>query len=221
MGVFLIKNNINNVNGRNNRVEEVIERNYSKFENEVNVNLNNPKNKYKFRNPLTESNNIKLESLQRIVNECKIYSIGANYFIIYLYIKNDRPINEIAYYIDILEDRLNNFINFSETYLKKNIMNILQYEKINSKDIINQNDEKIEFFYIMKDNVGKIKKQIDSKRVNSNVTLIVEKKELIKNLIKKNRSKFSSNTINYFFDLGIYFLYDVVISDKNNNCCQI
>ena len=216
-GFFLIKNNINNVNGRDNRVEEVIERNYSKFENEVNVNLNNSKNNYIYRNPLTESNNIKLESLQRIVIECKIYSIGANYFIIYLFIKNKRNINEIAHYIDILEDRLNNFIHFSETYLKKNIMNILQYEKSQYKDIINQNDEKIELFNIMKTNINEIKRQINYKRKEPNIILMVEKKILIKDLIKKNRNKFSNDTINYFFDLGIYFLYEVIIDESN--CC--
>lgn len=218
-GFFLIKNNINNVNGRNNRVEEVIEKNYSKFENEINGYLTNSKNNYIFRNPLIESNNIKLESLQRIVQECKIYSIGANYFIIYLYIKNQSKIDEVIPYLEKLEDRLDNFINFSQTYLKNNIMNILKYEKSEHNDIINQMDEKLELFNILKENINQIKSQFDLKKEYPNITFKVEKNILIKELIKKNRSKFSKDTINYFSDLGIYFLYDVII-DKNR-CCPM
>jgi hypothetical protein len=218
-GFFLIKNNINNVNGRNNRVEEVIEKNYSKFENEINGYLTNSKNNYIFRNPLIESNNIKLESLQRIVQECKIYSIGANYFIIYLYIKNQSKIDEVIPYLEKLEDRLDNFINFSQTYLKNNIMNILKYEKSEHNDIINQMDEKLELFNILKENINQIKNQFDLKKEYPNITFKVEKNILIKELIKKNRSKFSKDTINYFSDLGIYFLYDVII-DKNR-CCPM
>lgn len=218
-GFFLIKNNINNVNGRNNRVEEVIEKNYDKFEREIYGYLNNFENNYTFRNPLIESNNIKLESLERVVDECQIYSIGANYFIIYLYIKNKSQINKINYYLEKLEDRLDNFINFSKTYLKNNIMNILKYENSQYHDIINQNDEKIELFNILKENINGIKKQIELKYHYSNITFKVEKKIFIKDLIRKNRSKFSTDTINYFFDLGIYFLYDIVI-DKSN-CCPM
>jgi len=218
-GFFLIKNNINNVNGRNNRVEEVIEKNYSKFEKEINYYLTNSNNNYIFRNPLIESNNIKLQSLQRIVEECRIYSIGANYFIIYLYIKNQRQMDEIIPYLDKLEDRLENFIYFYQTYLKNNINNILKYENSEYHDILNQIDEKLELFNILKENINQTKKQFDLKKEYSNITFKVENKVLIKDLLKKNRSKFSKDTINYFSDFGIYFLYDVII-DKNK-CCPM
>ncbi len=218
-GFFLIKNNINNVNGRHNRLEEVIEKNYSKFENEIsNYFCGNIKD-YKFRNPLIESNNINLDSLQRIVEECRIYSIGANYFIIYLYIKTQNPIEELMNYLDKLEDRLENFINFSNTYLKNNIMNVLKYEKSQYRDILSQNDEKLELFNILKNNIEEMKTQINIKKEYPNVILKVEQKTLIKDLYKSNRSKFSKDTIKYFSDLGIYFLYDV--SYDKNRCCPM
>ena len=219
-GFFLIKNNINNVNGRNNRVEEVIEKNYCKFEKEINDYFTYSKsNIYKFRNPLIESNNIKMDSLRRIVDECKIYSIGANYFIIYLSIKNNSPLDKIIPYLEKLEDRLDNFINFYKTYIKSNIMNILKSEKSQYNDIINQIDEKLELFNIMRENISQIKNQFDLKKEYSNIIFKVEKRTLLKDLIKKNRSKFSKDTINYFSDLGIYFLYEVII-DKNR-CCPM
>ena len=56
---------------------------------------------------LIESNNINLDSLQRIVNEYKIYSIDANYFIIYLIVKAQQKTELINDYLLKLEDRLN------------------------------------------------------------------------------------------------------------------
>ena len=98
-------------------------------------------------------------------------------------------------------------------------MNILKYEKSTYHDIISQNDEKLEFFNIMKQNINEIKKQIEIKKEYQNVILKVEDKHLIKDLFKGNRSKFSKDTINYFSDLGIYFLYDVTLDNKK--CCPI
>ena len=218
-GFFLIKNNINDVNGKNNRLEEVIEFNYSKFEKEIGTYLNNSKNDYKFRNPLIESNNINLPSLQRIVDECKIYSIGANYFIIYLYIKSQNNISTIMPYLERLEDRLENFINFTKTYLRNNIMNIIKHEKSQYHDIVNQTDEKLELFNIIMENIKEMRKQFELQKEYPNILFKAEKKILIKDLIKNNRSKFSKDTISYFTDLGIYFLYDVII-DKNR-CCPM
>ena len=218
-GFFLIKNNINNVNGKNNRLEEVIEKNYSKFENELNNYLFNSKTNYSFRNPLIESNNINLTSLKRIVDECQIYSIGANYFIIYLCIKNQNQIDIIMPYIAKLEDRLDNFIKFYQTYLKNNMLNIIKYEKSQYQDLINQIDEKLELFNQMKENINETKKQFELKKEYPNVNLKIDKQILIKDLVKKNRSKFSKDTINYFADLGIYFLYNVIIDNKG--CCPV
>ncbi len=218
-GFFLIKNNINNVNGKNNRLEEVIEFNYTKFEKEINKILNDTQKDYIFRNPLIESNNIKLPSLQRIVDECKIYSIGANYFIIYLLIKGKNRVTKITPYIEKLEDRLDNFINFSKTYLRNNVMNIIKHEKSEFHDIVNQIDEKLELFNIIKENIQKIEKQFELEKEYPNILFKVENQTLIKDLVKKNRSKFSKDTINYFTDLGIYFLYDIEV-DKNR-CCPM
>lgn len=136
-----------------------------------------------------------------------------------LYIKTQKPIEKIITYLDKLEDRLDNFINFSKTYLKNNIMIILKYEKSQYQDIITQNDEKLEFFNIMKQNINEIKKQIKIKKEYQNVILKVGDKHLIKDLFKGNRSKFSKDTINYFSDLGKYFLYDVTFDNKK--CCPI
>ena len=73
---------------------------------------------YKFRNPLIESYNINLISLQRIVDECEIYSIGENYFIIYLMIQTDEKINE---YCKHLKSSLKEIIKFYADYIKENI----------------------------------------------------------------------------------------------------
>ena len=218
-GFFLIKNNINSVNGKNNRLEEVIEFNYNKFEKEINRILDDFQKDYIFRNPLIESNNINLPSLQRIVDECKIYSIGANYFIIYLLIKGKNGVPKIAPYIEKLEDRLDNFINFSKTYLKTNVMNIIKHEKSEFHDIVNQIDEKLELFNIINENIQKMEKQFELEKEYPNILFKVENKTLIKDLVKRNRSKFSKDTVNYFTDLGIYFLYDIEV-DKNR-CCPM
>lgn len=77
-GFFLIKNNINNLNGQNDRSKETIFKNFNKLKQEIINSLLDSNNRYIYRNPLIESNSIKLENLERIVNECKIYSIGAN-----------------------------------------------------------------------------------------------------------------------------------------------
>ena len=218
-GFFLIKNNINNVNGTNNRLQEVIEFNYSKFENDINKYINNLSNKYKFRNPLIESNNINKESLERIVKECQIYSIGANYFIIYLNIKSDEPIDSTIYYLGKLKDRLNNFIEFYKNYLKNNMINIIKHEKSQFNDIILQIDEKLELFNFMMKNIEEMQPTVELKKENPNVILKIDKQYLIKDLMKKNMTKFSKDTINYFQDLGIYFLYTINV-DKSH-CCPM
>ena len=213
-GFFLIKNNINNVNGKNNRNEDVIEFNYNKFEKEINTILNDSQKDYIFRNPLIESNNINLPRLQRIVDECQIYSIGANYFIIYLLIKGKNGVTKIAPYIEQLEDILDNFINFSKTYLRNNVMNIIKHEKSEFHDIVNQIDEKLELLNSIKENIQEMEKQFELEKENPNILFKVENKTLIKDLVKRNRSKFSKDTVNYFTDFGIYFLYDIEV-DKN------
>ena len=219
-GFFLIKNNINNVNGKNNRLEEVIEFNFTKFKKELENFLNeNSKSNYKFRNPLIESNNINLDRLQRIVNECKIYSIGANYFIIYLLVKAQQKYELINDYILKLEDRLNNFLSFCKTYLKNNVTNILRYEKSENKYIISQIDEKIELFNILLENVSQIKTELDKKKEFPNILFKIENdKKLIKDLTRKNGKKFNKDIVSYFSDLGIYFLYDITIDRRN--CCN-
>ena len=213
-GFFLIKNNINNVNGKNNRNEDVIEFNYNKFEKEINTILNDSQKDYIFRNPLIESNNINLPRLQRIVDECQIYSIGANYFIIYLLIKGQNGVTEITPYLEKLKNRLDKFISFSKTYLRNNVMNIIKHEKSEFHDIVNQIDEKLELFNIIKENIQKMEKQLELGEENPNILFKVENKTLIKDLVKRNRSKFSKDTVNYFTDFGIYFLYDIEV-DKN------
>ena len=213
-GFFLIKNNINNVNGKNNRNEDVIEFNYNKFEKEINTILNDSQKDYIFRNPLIESNNINLPRLQRIVDECQIYSIGANYFIIYLLIKGQNGVTEITPYLEKLKNRLDKFISFSKTYLRNNVMNIIKHEKSEFHDIVNQIDEKLELLNSIKENIQEMEKQFELEKENPNILFKVEKKILIKDLVKNNRSKYSKDTINYFADLGIYFLYYIVV-DKS------
>jgi hypothetical protein len=99
-------------------LKEIIEFNYKKFEKEINS-ITQLKN-YKFRNPLIESNNISLIGLQRIVDECEIYSIGANYFIIYLLIQTNETLEKIEQYKKILEGRLKEIIKFYADYIKGN-----------------------------------------------------------------------------------------------------
>lgn len=99
-------------------MKEIIEFNYKKFEKEINS-ITQLKN-YKFRNPLIESNNISLIGLQRIVDECEIYSIGANYFIIYLLIQTNETLEKIEQYKKILEGRLKEIIKFYADYIKGN-----------------------------------------------------------------------------------------------------
>lgn len=98
-------------------------------------------------------------------------------------------------------------------------MNILKYEKSQYHDLFNQNDEKLELFNILKENINEIKIQIDLKKEYSNICFKVEKKILIKDLIKANRSKFSKDTVNSFSDFGIYFLCNIAV--YKSRCCPM
>ena len=216
-GFFLIKNNINNVNGRNSRNKEVIEFNFKKLKKEL-INIDFQK-VYKFRNPLIESNNIKYENLERIVNECTIYSIGAAYFIIYLLIQSNQSLEYIKKYINLLEERIQQFIYFYNNYIKNNIKYIREYENSQYNDIEQQINEKLQMFQILLENVTLINNNIINHKNYSDLKLKITNKCLLKDLGKEKGIIVSKNTINYFYDLGIYFLYETDI--VKTSCCFI
>ena len=216
-GFFLIKNNINNLNGLNDRNKEIILANFKKLMNEINNTILNNNKLYKYRNPLIESNSIKLENLERIVNECKIYSIGANYHVIYLLIKNSANKDIIKKYIDKLIFRLKEFIKFFDEYLLKNLNEIKTSEKSSYKDLEDQLEEKKEMFQYILNNIYECAKSFDYWFKKQEIDNL--KKEYLYNINRSNGRTFSQDVINYMYDLGIYFLY------KINTCydisCQI
>ena len=216
-GFFLIKNNINNLNGLNDRNKEIILANFKKLMNEINNTILNNNKLYKYRNPLIESNSIKLENLERIVNECKIYSIGANYHVIYLLIKNSANKDIIKKYIDKLIFRLKEFIKFFDEYLLKNLNEIKTSEKSSYKDLVDQLEEKKEMFQYILNNIYECAKSFDYWFKKQEIDNL--KKEYLYNINRSNGRTFSQDVINYMYDLGIYFLY------KINTCydisCQI
>ena len=203
-GFFLIKNNINNLNGPNDRNKETIFKNFNKLKNEIKNNILKSSNKYKYRNPLIESNSIKLENLKRIVDECEIYSIGANYHIIYLLVKNGEQKKEILKYINLLKYRLQEFIKFFNDYLLKNLLEIEKYEGSRYKDLEEQMKEKEEMFNYILENINKNAKGLD---IQGNQNEI--QKEFLNQIRRKNGITFSNDIINYLYDLGIYFLYKI------------
>ena len=203
-GFFLIKNNINNLNGPNDRNKETIFKNFNKLKNEIKNNILKSCNKYKYRNPLIESNSIKLENLKRIVDECEIYSIGANYHIIYLLVKNGEQKYEILKYIKLLKYRLQEFIKFFNDYLLKNLLEIEKYEGSRYKDLEEQMKEKEEMFNYILENINKNAKGLD---IQGNQNEI--QKEFLNQIRRKNGITFSNDIINYLYDLGIYFLYKI------------
>jgi hypothetical protein len=212
-GFFLIKNNINNLNGLNDRNKEIILANFKKLMNEINNTILNNNKLYKYRNPLIESNSIKLENLERIVNECKIYSIGANYHVIYLLIKNSANKDIIKKYIDKLIFRLKEFIKFFDEYLLKNLNEIKTSEKSSYKDLEDQLEEKKEMFQYILNNIYECAKSFDYWFKKQEIDNL--KKEYLYNINRSNGRKFSQDVINYMYDLGIYFLY------KINTCYDI
>ena len=216
-GFFLIKNNINNLNGLNDRNKEIILANFKKLMNEINNTILNNNKLYKYRNPLIESNSIKLENLERIVNECKIYSIGANYHVIYILIKNSANKDIIKKYIDKLIFRLKEFIKFFDEYLLKNLNEIKTSEKSSYKDLEDQLEEKKEMFQYILNNIYECAKSFDYWFKKQEIDNL--KKEYLYNINRSNGRTFSQDVINYMYDLGIYFLY------KINTCydisCQI
>ena len=165
-------------------------------------------------------NNINMDRLQRIVDECKIYSIGANYFIIYLLIKTQENLEKILSYLKKLEDRLDNFISFYNEFIKNNIKTIIQYEKSEYNNLIRQIDDKLELFDIILCNINELKEQVKIKQEYPNIVLKIDNnRTLIKNLVKKDGKKFSKDIVNYIADLGIYFLYHVTYDKRN--CCPM
>ena len=216
-GFFLIKNNINNVNGKNNKLKDIIEFNYKKFEKEI-YSISQLKD-YKFRNPLIESNNINLISLQRIVDECEIYSIGANYFIIYLMIQTDETYVKINEYCKLLKSSLKEIIKFYADYIKENIKKIIAYENSQNTDLLSQIDERIELFNLMLVKVKELDEILNYKKNNANLKLKIGKSTLIKHLKKFNNKLYTKESVQFMSDLGIYFLYECEV-DKSS-CCPI
>ena len=216
-GFFLIKNNINNVNGKNNKLKDIIEFNYKKFEKEI-YSISQLKD-YKFRNPLIESNNINLISLQRIVDECEIYSIGANYFIIYLMIQTDETYVKINEYCNLLKSSLKEIIKFYADYIKENIKKIIAYENSQNTDLLSQIDERIELFNLMLVKVKELDEILNYKKNNPNLKLKIGKSTLIKHLKKFNNKLYTKESVQFMSDLGIYFLYECEV-DKSS-CCPI
>lgn len=216
-GFFLIKNNINNVNGKNNKLKDIIEFNYKKFEKEI-YSISQLKD-YKFRNPLIESNNINLISLQRIVDECEIYSIGANYFIIYLMIQTDETYVKINEYCKLLKSSLKEIIKFYADYIKENIKKIIAYENSQNTDLLSQIDERIELFNLMLVKVKELDEILNYKKNNPNLKLKIGKSTLIKHLKKFNNKLYTKESVQFMSDLGIYFLYECEV-DKSS-CCPI
>jgi len=216
-GFFLIKNNINNVNGKNNKLKDIIEFNYKKFEKEI-YSISQLKD-YKFRNPLIESNNINLISLQRIVDECEIYSIGANYFIIYLMIQTDETYVKINEYCKLLKSSLKEIIKFYADYIKENIKKIIAYENSQNTDLLSQIDERIELFNLMLVKVKELDEILNYKKNNPDLKLKIGKSTLIKHLKKFNNKLYTKESVQFMSDLGIYFLYECEV-DKSS-CCPI
>ena len=89
------------------------------------------------------------------------------------------------------------------------MINIIKHEKSQFNDIILQIDEKLELFNFMMKNIEEMQPTIELKKENPNIIIKIDNKYLIKDLIRKNMTKFSKDTINYFQDLGIYFLYTI------------
>ena len=214
-GFFLIKNNINNLNGQNDRSKETIFKNFNKLKQEIINSLLDSNNRYIYRNPLIESNSIKLENLERIVNECKIYSIGANYHIVYLLSKNRANKNEIINYLDILKYRLKEFIKFFDNYLMQNVLEIKQFERNMSRDLEEQIKEKKEIFNYILENINQNTKNLDNCFKNS-FDIDSTQREYIYNLKRSNGKPYSQDIINYLYDLGIYFLYQIKASFSLN-----
>ena len=208
-GFFLIKNNINNLNGPNDRNKETIFKNFNKLKTEINNSiLNNNNNKYVYRNPLIESNSIKLENLKRIVDECKIYSIGANYHIIYLLLKNGTQKDEVIKYTDILKYRLIEFIKFFDNYLMQNINEIKQNENNKCRDLEEQLQEKKEIFNYILENINENIKNLESWFKNF-FSIDSSQREYIYDLKRSNGKPYSKDIVNYMYDLGIYFLFKI------------
>lgn len=207
-GFFLIKNNINNLNGQKDRNKETIFKNFNKLKQEIKNSLLNSNNKYIYRNPLIESNSINLENLQRIVKECEIYSIGANYHIVYLLSKNGAKKNEIIKYLDKLKNRLKEFIKFFDNYLMQNVLEIKQSEKKMSQDLEEQLKEKKEIFNYILENINQNSESLGN-WLNSSFDIDSTQREYIYDLKRPNGKPFSKDIVNYLYDLGIYFLYQI------------
>ena len=214
-GFFLVKNNINNLNGPNDKNKEIIDKNFTKLYNEINGNIYT---KYKFRNPLIESNSIYLENLKRIVEECKMYSIGANYYIIYLLVKRNEDVTIIKKYLNELHLRLEKFVTFFDEILKPNILKILNYENSNYHDIEEQINEKKEIFSYILANITSIINALDCMGDNIIYKINNNKRDNIKDLKRRNGKNYNKDIINYIYDLGIYFLYRIKLDGKNNYC---
>lgn len=212
-GLFLIKNNINNVNGSDDLVKEVIECNFKIFENDV-LDIKSGK-KYNFRNPLIETTIINYENLKKVIEECNMYSLGANYFIIYLLIQSNQKIEYIKYYTEELLKNIKSFIFHLEYNLKNMIKEILNYEKSKFKDIYNQINEKIKIFEFFNGKIDFLYKIINHKIENPEIKIKIGKKINIDKNININGFPIylSHTTIDYITDLGIYFFYEIIIDE--------
>ena len=129
---------------------------------------------YKFTNPLIKSKNIKLNNLQRIFDECQVYSIAANYFILYLLFQVNEHFEKLNKYQKILESKLKQSILFYNDIIKTNITNILIYEKEENNDWWIQIDEWSQLFNLILLNIKDPKEVTNYKKEDPNVKLKVK-----------------------------------------------
>jgi len=111
----------------------------------------------------------------------------------------------------MLKYRLKEFIKFFDNYLMQNVLEIKKFEKNMSQDLEEQLKEKKEIFNYILENINQNTESLDS-WFKSSFNIDSSQREYIYNLKRSNGKPFSQDIINYLYDLGIYFLYQIKAS---------
>ena len=218
--MFILKNNIDTF--MNDKIhpnfsslafklyKRITTKNFDELLKEINI------NKYEYHNPFYQMMpNLSIENYERAIKKSPAFNIGAYYNQAYAYIINKKKDNyQILVYNNlkiiskICCKFIQQYIKYIELFAKIhkiNKNNIKEYE--GKTPFLIQCTEKILIMEILLENVNKNIKKLDDTNVECDLNAKIE----FQNKISKNVSK---NTLEYFSNFGIKFLFEIKCVSK-------
>ena len=209
-GLFLVANKINSTNAMEKK--DIILRRFKELKDKI----QNSVNFCLYNNPFILCKKRNIDSLLQ-ANNLSNLSLGSMYYSIPLQIiqyklnvsQTINSFQKLKYQIELLINQLNKY--------EEIIININKREyKEKTNDLFNQNIQKKKVFEIINNN---IKNNISylSKIINhEDKYILIYNNKMTKKLIDEIDKNYPDDIINYFYDYGLDFLYDLWYQEKKN-----